>query len=312
MAIEKVGLVAGASGRELTETLHNRGISVAIVGGRPDDAGMDIADWSLVCDLSKKQEILDFFKGLSIDHLVLGTGHVLAFELTKFLSENGMTPSVDIDASLLAKDKGRFQEALRANGIRVPEFRTYEDASRGNIDDAMTNIGLPCVVKSRVDRILPQRASTLEELTAAFNEVVEAGDRILCEQFIDGIDTTVPVVSDGKKVEALLVNYCSKSRDCGLKGFDHTPQSRDGVGEAAEKALLQASEAVVRSTGLIGLCRVDAMVDSKGDVYVFECNSVTVTGKHEHYQYFTETFLEKEDIDMPGLLVDAALTYWGD
>lgn len=311
MAIEKVGLVAGASGRELTETLHNRGISVAIVGGRPDDAGMDIADWSLVCDLSKKQEILDFFKGLSIDHLVLGTGHVLAFELTKFLSENGMTPSVDIDASLLAKDKGRFQEALRANGIRVPEFRTYDDASKENIDDAMANIGLPCVVKSRIDRILPQRASTLEELTAAFNEVVEAGDKILCEQFIDGIDTSVPVVSDGKKVEALLVNYCSKARVLKLKGFDHTPQDQN-AGEAAEKALLQVSENVVRSTGLIGLCRVDAMVDTNGDVYVFECNSVTVTGKNARHQYFTDMFIDKVDIDMPGLLVDAALTYWGD
>ena len=306
--METIGLVAGGSGHTLTEELKKRENFVALVGGKSNDKGMDIANYTLSCDLRDYKSIITFFKNHAVEKLILGTGHILAFELAEVCEQNGILLSVDINACKLAKNKIKYKEYLINNKLPTPH---YLSVCQGySVNRVVDIIGLPCVVKSPVDKSLPQRATTKEELSRALGEVLAVDTVALVEEFIHGTDITIPVVANFLNTNALFVSYYSKAAQVGLKGFNKRPISY--FSNTRERYLMSLAESAVQRTGVIGFCRVDMVVDDASDEpKILECNSVTVTGLNSTQVEFSEHFVRAENkrnnVNMAALLVDNAL-----
>lgn len=303
--IKKVGLVAGISGKELTTELKTLGVEVYLIGGRPDESGYDIADQFFCVDLKEKEDIAKYLKNNNVKYIVLGTGHKLAFDLARYLEAEGFIISVDTKASDIAKNKAEFKKKLESFGYLTPAFIQL-DGNLTKIDDIISEVGIPCVVKCAVDSILPQKANTKAELEMAINELKEKNSQIIIEQFIDGVDCTIPVIANYDDIKPVIFSYYNKSKSCKLKGFDVLKTDEPRLEDEIENDVLEYSKNIIKDIGIIGLCRLDIIV--KNDkYYVLECNSVIVTGVHPNQIEYGRYFIEKEQINFAKLLVDNAL-----
>ena len=84
---ECIAVVAGISGEVIVKELKKLGYKTFVISGRKQDSGMDISDKSFVVDLREKELIYNELVKNSIDKVILGTGHVLAFNLIDFLAK---------------------------------------------------------------------------------------------------------------------------------------------------------------------------------------------------------------------------------
>ena len=303
---ECIAIIAGISGEVIVKELKKLNYNTFVISGRKEDSGMNISDRNFVVDLREKELIYNELVKNSIDKVILGTGHILAFELVDFLSKKGIKVSVNPKSSLIAKDKFAYKEELVKNGILTPKYMEIALNEKYNIQEILDKIGYPCVVKSTIDTTYPKKANTKEELERHIEAIRKTNSPILVEQFIEGIDTTVPVYSNPKETKAILVSYYSKADACKLEGFGND-LIKEILSKETEKKLLRFSEDVIRKTNILGMARLDIIVYKNQNFYVLECNSVMVTGVHQNQIEYGKEFLERENINFAELTVRNAL-----
>lgn len=304
---EYIGIIAGISGEVIVKEVQKLGYKTLLISGRVDDSGMNISDKNYTIDLKEKEEIYRILKENNVNKLILGTGHILGFYLAEFLEEKGIKISVNPKMSLLAKDKLAYKKELLKNKILTPLYVKIEkNIEKYDIEEIFQKIGCPCVVKSTIDTMYPKKANQKEELQEYIEEVLKTKSSVLVEQFIEGIDTTIPVYANSKKVKAILVSYYSKAKACNLIGFGNSYIEKK-LDEGQEKELLKFSEEVIKKTGILGMVRLDIIVGEDKKFYVLECNSVMVTGVHQNQIEYGKEFLQKENINFAELTVKNAL-----
>lgn len=310
-----IGLIGGALGKDLTEQLHRKGYEVALIAGKNGELGTDVADYVLTTDLRNTKTACSFFKDLGVRYLILGTGHRYAFKLAEELEKEGIIANVNVSASLIAKVKNDYKDLVEEKGFLSPKYFTV--LNKEDMPDIKTiedKVGFPCVVKASIDTMYPQKANTVEELKAEIDEVLNSGSPVLIEQFIKGIDITVPVSVANGKAKAYAVCYYSKAEECDLKGFTHEEYMKEHLTEEDEAKVLDYCERLALASGFEGLPRFDAMALPGGDTYVLEVNSVGVTGISDHYEPFNNAVLRpllKKGINLAEITVDIALEKFG-
>jgi D-alanine-D-alanine ligase len=306
-----IGIIAGISGEILTRKLQEKGFQVALVAGREGESGTDIANVICIADLREKKRIIDFFHDHQVHYILVGTGHVLALELSKELKCCGFVLSNNPDASLLAKNKIRYKERLITEGFDTPRFIVSKGDVLPKVDSVIEKLGLPCVVKSAIDCILPQKANSREELEQAIQEVSLVQSDILIEEYIIGTDITVPVLVSKDGATAIMISYYSKSKECHLKGFNTESRKNITLSQMQEQKVRNYCEQAAIKTGMEGLCRLDVMITEDDRISILEANSVMVTGIHPNQIEYGRFFLEKERIDFAEILVNVALEKFG-
>ncbi|WP_022818998.1 ATP-grasp domain-containing protein [Fusobacterium russii] len=306
-----IGIIAGISGEVIVKELHKLGYKTFVISGRKEDSGMDISDGSFVMDLKEKELIYNELIKNKIDRIILGTGHILAFQLIDFLSKKGIKVSVNPKSSLIAKDKAAYKEELIKNGILTPKYIEIDLDEKYNIQEILDKVGYPCVIKSTIDTTYPKKANTKKELEKHIENIRKTNSPIVIEQFIEGIDTTVPVCSNPKETKAILVSYYSKADACKLEGFGDD-LIKGALSKEVEEKLLRFSEEVIRKTNILGMARLDIIVDKDEKFYVLECNSVMVTGVHPNQIEYGREFLERENINFAEFTVKNALEMFND
>ena len=169
-----------------------------------------------------------------------------------------------------------------------------------DIDGLLTEIGLPCVVKPSCDgsslgvSIPKDRAGFIQ----AVNDGFEIGDALLIEQFISGVEVTVPVVGNRhQELFALPVieivpknefyDYESKYAE---GGSVHIIPAR--ISERETELCQQAAIEAHAALGCAGVSRTDMIVTAGGRPYLIETN--TIPG-------MTRTSLIPEDAQNYGL-----------
>lgn len=310
-----IGVIGGASGKDLTEQLHGREYSVALVAGKNGELGTDVADYVLTTDLQNVDTIRSFFRDLDVKYLILGTGHRYAFKLAEELEKDGVMLNVNIKASKIAKVKNDYKDLVREKGFLSPAY--YTILSKDAIPDIKTieeRVGFPCVVKASIDTMYPQKVSTEIELKAAIEEVLDSGSPVLIEQFIRGIDVTVFVSVANGRAKAYAVCYYSKAEECDLKGFTQEEYMKERLSKDDEAKVLDYCERLALASGFEGLPRFDVMALPGGDAYVLEVNSVSVTGISDHYEPFNNAVLRplmKQGMNMAEITVSTALDKFG-
>lgn len=295
--MQTIGLIAGKSGDSLTDELHKRGYKVAIICGRKGEAGYDAAEEKIISDLSESEKIIRFFQKKEVKKVIIGTGHYLVFALAQKLEEAGIKINIDIEKSLLAKDKVRFKRKIEEIGIETPVYESF--LSREEFNKKGIKFPLPCVVKSNTDTVQPRKVDDIENLLEAAEDVFATDAVLLLEQYIPGNDCTVAVVNDGTIVKSLGVLYYSKAKEYGLKGFDSAKS--EVMLEVEEQKVCKIASDIVSKMGFPGLVRIDFIIDEK--IYVLELNTVIVTGYHgSAYPFF-----KRQGIDIAVEAINASL-----
>lgn len=310
-----IGLIGGTSGKELAKEIQKKGFSVALVAGKNGERGTDIADYVLTTDLRNVGTICSYFRDHEVKYFILGTGHRFAFSLVEALEKEGLTSNVNIKASLIAKVKNDYKDFVKEKGFLSPKYFTVQKKEElFDLKQCEELLGFPCVVKASIDTMCPQKVNTEDELLSAIEEVLDSGSPVVIEQFIRGIDITVPVSVSNGKAKAYAVCYYSKAEECNLKGFTHDEYMKQRLSAEDEAKVLDYCERLALASSFEGLPRFDAMVLPGGDTYVLEVNSVGLTGFLDYEESYNNSVLRplmKNGINLAEVTVTMALEKFG-
>lgn len=168
-------------------------------------------------------------------------------------------------ASSIAMDKIMTKRIWRFEGLSTPEWRMA--ASEQDTRDALAALGAPMIVKPAREgsTIGLSKISSPEECAQAYALASRYDPEVLCEQFIEGMETTCAVLGQGRSAQALPVikivapegNY-----DYQNKYFtdDVKYQCPSGLPEAEEREIQRITLAAYHTLGCRGWGRADVMI----------------------------------------------------
>jgi D-alanine-D-alanine ligase len=205
-----------------------------------------------------------------------------------------------VAASALCMDKDLFKKVLRDSGVPVARHVALREG-----DAAENPFGFPCFVK-------PARLGSSVGITKAHDEaelrdaVVLAfrhDDKILIEEFLDGIEVEVGVLGNREPIASVpgqivplgheWYDYASKYEEGGME-LVIPPDLPEDVLEEVQRAAVES----FRVTECEGMARVDCFVVDGNRVVVNELN--TIPG-------FTSTSVYARLFDASGIPYDALL-----
>ena len=182
-------------------------------------------------------------------------------------------------ASSIAMDKIMTKRIWRFEGLSTPEWRMA--ASEQDTRDALAALGAPMIVKPAREgsTIGLSKISSPEECAQAYALASRYDPEVLCEQFIEGIETTCAVLGQGRSAKALPVikivapegNY-----DYQNKYFTDTTQyfCPSELPDEMEAAIRDLAEKAFRTLGCRGWSRADVMVRaSDQQLFLLEINT---------------------------------------
>jgi len=182
-------------------------------------------------------------------------------------------------ASSIAMDKIMTKRIWRFEGLSTPEWRMA--ASEQDTRDALAALGAPMIVKPAREgsTIGLSKISSPEECAQAYALASRYDPEVLCEQFIEGIETTCAVLGQGRSAKALPVikivapegNY-----DYQNKYFTDTTQyfCPSELPAEMEAAIRDLAEKAFRTLGCRGWSRADVLVRaSDQQLFLLEINT---------------------------------------
>jgi D-alanine-D-alanine ligase len=182
-----------------------------------------------------------------------------------------------VTASALCMDKDLFKKVLRESGIRVARSVTVRTG-----DDVKHPFAYPVFVKpARLGSSVGiTKAHDEEELLAGVELAFRHDEKILIEEFLDGVEVEVGVLGNLEPIASLpgeivplgheWYDYSSKYDEGGM---ELVIPPRDLSEETVERIQRVAVEAF-RLTDCEGMARVDCFVMPDGEVVVNELNTI--------------------------------------
>lgn len=181
-------------------------------------------------------------------------------------------------ASALMMDKARTKEVLREHGLRTPRACTVNRRGLPAPDLRYPIVVKPCSQGSSVGMTrLDQRDDAAWD--QAVQAALEADTTVLAEEFVAGVDLTVGLL-DGEPLPAVEI----RPPGGGLYDFDakyeyvrgHTEYfcPPEGVSEEAVNDAVRMAVEAYRVLGARHLLRVDFRVDSGGQPWILEANTI--------------------------------------
>ncbi|WP_313080847.1 D-alanine--D-alanine ligase [Pulveribacter sp.] len=182
-------------------------------------------------------------------------------------------------ASAIAMDKIMTKRIWRFEGLPTPDWRLV--ASADETAQAFQALGAPMIVKpSREGSTLGlTKVTSIGQCQQAYQQAARFDPEVLCEQFIDGDETTCPVLGQGEGAQALPVirivapegNYDYQNKYFTDVTQYHCPS---GLPEAEERAIQELVVRSFRTLGCRGWARADVMVrKSDRQPFLLEINT---------------------------------------
>jgi D-alanine-D-alanine ligase len=181
-----------------------------------------------------------------------------------------------VAASALCMDKDLFKKVLRDSGIPVARHLAIREG-----DELQNPFGFPCFVKpARLGSSVGiTKAHDEAELAAAVTLAFRHDDKILVEEFVDGIEVEVGVLGNREPVASIpgqivplgheWYDYSSKYDDGGMD-LVIPPALPDEVLEQVQRTAVES----FRVTECEGMARVDCFVVDGDRVIVNELNTI--------------------------------------
>ncbi len=179
-------------------------------------------------------------------------------------------------ASALCMDKDVFKAVLRDHGIPVTANITLRAG-----DEARNPFGYPCFIKpARLGSSVGiTKAHDDDELRAGVALAFEHDEKVLVEQFVDGIEIEVGVLGNRTPVASLpgeIVVTRNEWYDYEAK-YDEGEMDLIVPARVSDVQLARAQELAVNAfvaTDCEGMARVDLFVRADGEVLVNELNTI--------------------------------------
>lgn len=187
-------------------------------------------------------------------------------------------------ANALAIDKNAAKECYKAVGLRVPLSVCVGKNDVLDADDLYEiaeTVGIPCVVKpvtegSSLGMTIVRDAA---DLRAAIETSLAVDDAAMVEQFIDGVELTIPVLGNDDPYALPIIqvvpngdefyNYHAKYAAGGSTHLCPAPVGAD-VTETAQNMAVVAHGVL----GCRGISRSDFMLDEEGRCWILETNTL--------------------------------------
>ena len=168
-------------------------------------------------------------------------------------------------ASSIAMDKIMTKRIWRFEGLPTPDWRLVSSADETRA--ALAALGAPMIVKPAREgsTIGLSKVTSVEQCDAAFALAAQCDPEVLCEEFIDGDETTCPVLGEGAGAEALPVirivapegNYDYQNKYFTDVTQYHCPS---GLPEAEEREIRRIVVQAFRTLGCSSWGRADVMI----------------------------------------------------
>ncbi|MBB5213887.1 D-alanine--D-alanine ligase [Parapusillimonas granuli] len=181
-------------------------------------------------------------------------------------------------ASSLAMNKIMTKKVWLQQGLPTPAYMSMD--ARTSIDEVIAALGLPLVVKPPHEgsTLGITKATTREEVAAAYRLAASYDDEVLAEQFIKGRELTVPILGSGPAARALpAIEIVAPG---GNYDYEHKYISDEtqyicpaALAPALAAELARLSEQAYRALGCEGWGRADFMLDESGKPWLLEMNT---------------------------------------
>lgn len=184
-------------------------------------------------------------------------------------------------ASAICMNKHMTKQIWSGHGIPTPPFRILQGAV--DPDALVAEFGLPMILKpvSQGSSIGITKVDTREEIISAWEHACDFEDTVMAEPWIEGEEYTVAVLDD----QALPAIRLETPRT--FYDFDAKYQSSDtqyhcpcGLSAARETEIQEQVLQAFAATAASGWGRVDLMLDTRGQPWFLEIN--TVPGMTDH------------------------------
>lgn len=201
-------LVIGSGGREhaIVDALV-RSDPNALVYCVPGNAGIESQATCLSIDPNNFYELASFCKTKDIDLTIVGPEQYLSQGIVDFFSQKGLKifgPTKG--AARLETSKVFAKNFMKRWGIPTANFKVFNISQRRDLNDYIRKSKYPVVLKAdglaagKGVVILDDYAQAEVELTNFFDKKAfgSAGETIVVEEFMDGIEASLFAVTDGR------------------------------------------------------------------------------------------------------------------
>ncbi len=189
-----------------------------------------------------------------------------------------------IASSAIAMDKILTKKLLDYSGIPTAKFIEIKKENIKNVNSTIEylidNIGLPMVLKA------PSQGSSIgvvivnkeEDMADAICEVFKYGDSLLAEEFLNGVEVTLPILGN-RNPKPLPIIEITSSNDF----YDFQSKYTPGMCEHIIPARISESDAKLINdigihtyevVGCSGLSRIDFIIDKEKGPMVIELNTI--------------------------------------
>jgi D-alanine-D-alanine ligase len=184
-------------------------------------------------------------------------------------------------SSALCMDKVTAKKVMCYEGISTPSFHVITKQLRQDTGEKLVNeLGLPLVVKpvgqgSALGVSIVREAAELEK---ALTEALKYDQTVLVEEFIDGIELTAAVLGTKEPRVLPLIEIVSER-----EFYDFTAKYSPGMSHhiiparISPEAAAKVEELALRTYRAMDcrqLSRIDFMLNSKGEPFVLETNTI--------------------------------------
>ncbi len=184
-----------------------------------------------------------------------------------------------VQASRLAMDKDQTKRLWRAQGVSTPGWQLVGSAQA--CEAAFDELGSPMIVKPSREgsSIGLTKVTGRAQCAQAYAAAAQHDEEVLCEQFIDGDETTCPVLDVGGQSVALpLIRIAAPQGNYDYQNKYFTDNVKyhcpSGLPAAQEEAIQQLVVKAFKAVGCRGWARADVMIDKKDrKPYVLEINT---------------------------------------
>ena len=191
----------------------------------------------------------------------------------------------DVMTSALTMDKMRTKMLWKGFGLPIAEMEivTKENVTELNPSKIVERLGLPLMVKPSREgsSVGLTKVNAVEELTAAVETALECDYTVLIEEWLSGVEMTVPVL-DNQVLPAVQIIPDGEFYDYHAKYISDNTQyiCPAPLSKAREEELHKLAKAAYDAVGCRSWSRIDVMTDSKGEFRLVEVN--TTPGMTNH------------------------------
>lgn len=189
-----------------------------------------------------------------------------------------------VSASAICMDKALTKKVLVQSGIPTPKSLEYTKEECKNTEkikkELIAELGLPMVLKSpcqgsSIGVVIVRNESSVAD---AIEEVFKYGDIMLAEQFVSGVEISVPVVGNSNPEVFPIIEIVPTSEFYDFES-KYTPGMSQHIipariSEKAVKNVNKYAKLAYEKTGCRGVSRIDFIVDENNNPYVIEINTI--------------------------------------